>query len=179
MKIGQAKELYSAQVRQLWDRRTELVKQKKEIDEGKNPSLDREGVILELSDVEKKYDAARKFMEKFMEYQMNLENAESGRRQNEAMTEAAMDMAKCMETARRISKGAKVPASDEQKLMEFSMEMYLAAKSAAMLVKDNDEEYESLWEEEDEEGGEDTQSVSEVVDGMECVMEMPSEVSAE
>lgn len=177
MKIGEARELYSTQVKQLQERRSELLKQKKEIDEGKNTSLDREGVILELSDVEAKYDAARKFMEKFMEYKMNLENAESNRQQGKAMEKAAIDMAKCIETARRISKGAKVPASDEQKLLEFSMEMYLAAKSAAMMVKDSDEEYDSLWE--DEEDEEETQSASEKVDGMECVMEMPAEVSAE
>lgn len=177
MKIGEAKELYSAQVRQLWSRKTELTRQKKEIDEGKNKTMDREGVVLELSNVEDKYKIAQKFMEDFMEYTMNLENAEASRRQADAMEDAAIDMAKCMETARRIAKGGKVPAKDEQKLMEFSMEMYLAAKNAAMLVKDPpDEEYDSLWEDEEEDG--EQPPVSDVVDGMECMLDMPSGVSA-
>jgi len=41
----------------------------------------------------------------------------------EALEEAAVDLAKIMEVARRIAKGAKVPSSDERKLMEYSMEL--------------------------------------------------------
>lgn len=60
-------------------------------------------------------------------------------------------MAKIMEAARRIGKGAKVPASDEKKLMDYSMEMYLAAKNLAMLNEQKKrEKYKSLWEDEDE-----------------------------
>ena len=44
-------------------------------------------------------------------------------------------------------KGAIVPAKDEKKLMEFSMEMYQAAKNiGAMAKKKEKEEYDSLWD---------------------------------
>ena len=60
-------------------------------------------------------------------------NAEVSRQQSDVMQEKSDDMAKIMEVARRIGKGAKVPASDEKKLMDYSMEVYLAAKNLAML----------------------------------------------
>ncbi len=54
-----------------------------------------------------------------------------------------------MEVARRIMKGAKVPASDEKKLMEYSMELYMAAKNMAVLNENKKkEEYDSLWDDE-------------------------------
>ena len=55
-----------------------------------------------------------------------LFNAEVSKQQGEAMEEYSEDMIKIMEVARRIMKGAKVPASDEKKLMEYSMELYMA-----------------------------------------------------
>ena len=63
-----------------------------------------------------------------------------------AMEEYSEDMIKIMEVARRIMKGAKVPASDEKKLMEYSMELYMAAKNMAVLNENKKkEEYDSLW----------------------------------
>ena len=44
-----------------------------------------------------------------------LFNAEVSKQQGEAMEEYSEDMIKIMEVARRIMKGAKVPASDEKK----------------------------------------------------------------
>jgi len=78
-------------------------------------------------------------------------NAEVSRQQSDVMQEKSDDMAKIMEVARRIGKGAKVPASDEKKLMDYSMEVYLAAKNLAMLnERKKREKYKSLWEDEDE-----------------------------
>ena len=48
-------------------------------------------------------------------------------------------------------KGAIVPATDEKKLMEYSMELYQAAKNIGALVRQKEkEEYESLWDEKEE-----------------------------
>ena len=44
-------------------------------------------------------------------------------------------MAKIMEVARRIMRGAIVPASDEKKLMEYSEEIYQTAKSVGAMVR--------------------------------------------
>lgn len=70
----------------------------------------------------------------------------------EAMAEYAEDLGKIMEVARRIMKGGIVAAADEKKLMDYSMEMYQAAKNMGIMARQKDrEEYDSLWEE-DEEG---------------------------
>lgn len=67
------------------------------------------------------------------------------------MEDEAVNMAKIMEVARRISKGAKVPARDEQKLMDYSMELYMAAKNMAMINASNKKEkYDSLWDDEED-----------------------------
>jgi len=75
---------------------------------------------------------------------------EVAKQQGEAMEEYAVDLAKIMEVARRIMKGGIVPPTDEQKLMEYSMELYQAAKNIGALVKKEKEEYESLWEDDEE-----------------------------
>ncbi len=55
-----------------------------------------------------------------------------------------------MEVARRISRGAIVPLKDEQKVMDYSMELYLASKNMAVMnAQKKKEEYDSLWEDED------------------------------
>lgn len=45
-----------------------------------------------------------------------------------------------------------IPAADEQKLMDYSMELYMAVKNMAMLaeMKEKREKYDSLWDDEDE-----------------------------
>ncbi len=76
---------------------------------------------------------------------------EALRESNEAAEKATQDIAKIMEIARRISKGDKVPGSDEQKLMEYSMEMYQSAKMMAMMHEnEKHKEHEALFDEEDE-----------------------------
>ena len=79
---------------------------------------------------------------------------ESYQEQVEAGKEAANafeDMAKMMEIARRIANGDKVPAKDEQKLMEYNSELYQAAKSAAILNEDkNHKKYKTMFEEEED-----------------------------
>ena len=69
------------------------------------------------------------------------------------MEEYALDQVKLMEVARRIGRGDIVPASDEQKLMEYSMELYMSAKNLAMLneLQDKDrKKHDSLWDDDEE-----------------------------
>ena len=66
-----------------------------------------------------------------------------------------------MEVARRIMKGDIVPASDEKKLMEHSMEMYQAAKNIGAMVKQKErEEHDSLWKDEEKKEYEDPMEVA-------------------
>ena len=62
-------------------------------------------------------------------------NTEVAKQQKEAGKEAAAEMGKIMEVARRLMKGAIVPASDEKKLMEFSMDMYQVAKNIGAMAR--------------------------------------------
>lgn len=177
MKIGEARERYSAQIKSLRNRKQELEKQKEEMETGVSSPEEREAVILELSEVQTQYDKTREFMGALLEREAALMNAESAKQQGEAMAKGMEDMAKCMEVARRIAKGGTVPPKDEQKLMEYSMEMYMSAKNLAFMNKLREkEEYESLWDDEEEqsEGGD----VREEVEGRELDMELP-EISAE
>jgi len=78
-------------------------------------------------------------------------NAEVARQQADAGKEMAQEMVKIMEVARRIAKGDIVPSSDEQKLIEFSPELYQAAKNMAALneMKEH-KKHDSLWKDEEE-----------------------------
>lgn len=60
-------------------------------------------------------------------------NSYVAKQQSEAYEDMAEDMAKALETARRIANGDIVPARDEQKLLEYDADLYKMAKNAAML----------------------------------------------
>jgi len=171
MKIGEAKIYYKERLEGLREKQEALLRKQK--DWNINAATEEEqGVILELSEkVQKQIDETQKFMSNLSMLEMGLHNAEASRRQGEAMAEAYEDMGKCIETARRIASGAQVPPSDEQKLMEFSLEMYLAAKNMAMNMH-SDEEYDSLWEDEEDSGPE--PDIDEMVANHEVALETPN-----
>lgn len=182
MKIGEARETYSGKIHEYQDQKRSLAKQKKELEEkikrtenGKEVYAN-EAATLELSyeAVSQKYDEYRNYMERLMEMHSAYADLESTKQQTEAMQEEAQDLAKVIEVARRIAKGAKVPSTDEQKLMEYSMEMYMSAKSMAMMNEEN-KKYKSLWEEEEPEENPDPM---EVADSMEAPSGEPEIVSA-
>ena len=161
MKIGEARQIYSAQIKEFQQQKISLAKQKKDLEHKMNILPDgkeeyaNEAATLELSynAVSEKYDEYRNFMEKIMEQHMLLFNAEATKQQGEAMEEYALDQVKLMEVARRIGRGDIVPASDEQKLMEYSMELYMSAKNLAMLneLQDKDrKKHDSLWDDDEE-----------------------------
>ena len=182
MKIGEARKLYSGKIHEYQQQKRNLHKQKQELDEkikltenGKEIYAD-EAVSLELSyeAVSKKYDEYRNYMEQLMETHTAYANLESTKQQTEAMEEAAQDLAKSLEVARRIAKGAKVPGKDEQKLMEYSMEMYQAAKSMAMM-NEQKEKYKSMWK--DDEAPKENPDPREVADDHEAPLGAPETVS--
>lgn len=94
---------------------------------------DEQGVTLDIS--------AESYL---MQLQEQLENAEKQK-------DAYADLGKILEIARRISRGDHVPGTDEKKLMEFSSEMYMAAKTMAIISKNkHPKDYDSMFEDEDE-----------------------------
>ncbi|MBQ9122421.1 MAG: hypothetical protein IJY10_02895 [Lachnospiraceae bacterium] len=180
MKISEARATYSAQIRSYREQYNALYKQKQELEKKMNTTPDGktiyagEAAVLELTmeAVDEKQQEYRDYMSKLMEQEAAISNAVSSEQQGEAMAEYYEDLGKIMEVARRIMNGGIVPASDEKKLMEYSPELYQAAKNIGMLAKKR-EEYDSLWEEEEETVYEDP---SEVAANSEAFFEGPEVV---
>ena len=163
MNVGEAQKLYRAQRATIIDRRRKLVKKKEEIDNKIKTVFDsdkreiyaNEAATLELSigALNEKFDENQEVLDKLTDQYVSVFNAEVSKQQKDAMEDAAMEMSKILETARRIGKGARVPATDEKKVMEYSMDLYLAAKNLAMLNKMNQkkkDKYDSLWGDEED-----------------------------
>lgn len=191
MIIKEARQTYGAQIRSYHEQQIALQKQKKELERKMNTTPDgknvyaNEAAVLELTiqAVDEKQNEYRDYMEKLTEQWAAVANMEVAKQQGEAMEEYAIDMGKIMEVARRLMKGAIVPATDEKKLMEYSMELYQAAKNIGALARQKEkEEYESLWDE--KEAPEEVADPMEVADNTAAFAEGPeivevSEVVAE
>lgn len=159
MKISEVRIQYNQQIKSYREQQVLLANRKKELEQKIRTTPDgvtlfaNEAATLELqmNAVNEKQDEYREYMDKLLEQWAAVANMESSKQQGEAMEEYYEDMGKIMEVARRIMKGGIVPADDEKKLMEYSMELYQAAKNMGALAKER-EEYDTLWEEEPEEG---------------------------
>ncbi|MGN1314451.1 MAG: hypothetical protein ACI4VG_05470 [Lachnospiraceae bacterium] len=155
MKIEEARRLYNLQIKEYREQRAALIKQKTVLEKKMASVLDgnliyaNEAAVLELTlkTVEEKKNEYSDYMEKLMQQWTAVADRESAKQQGEAMEKYVEDMGKLMEVARRLMKGGIVPASDEKKLMEYSMELYQMAKNMGALAKQR-EEYDSLWKEE-------------------------------
>ena len=180
MKISEARQLYSTQMKSYREQQVVLNKQKKELEEKMNSQKDgnivyaNEAATLELTikAVEDKEDEYQKYMDKLMQQWSAVANMESAKQQGEAMEEYVEDLGKIMEVARRIMQGGIVPQTDEKKLMEYSMELYQAAKNIGAMIKKEREEYDSLWEEEEEKSP--AKDPSEVADNTEAFASGPA-----
>lgn len=159
MKIAEARSIYSTQIKVYHEQHTILSKQKRELEEkikseeNGNVIYANEAATLELTikAVEEQKDQYQKYMDKLMQQQTAIANMEVAKQQGEAMEESVEDLGKIMEVARRLMDGDIVPPTDEKKLMEYSMELYQAAKNiGALMKKKESKEYDSLWEEEKE-----------------------------
>ncbi len=177
MKIKEARAAYTQQLDLLRKRQRELMKDK-EAHEAQgfgaagNMSLGGDGsdggVVFEVSEeyrrraeeLQSKLDRVKeqieehiKLRDEVIETEVGIANAEVAKQQGEAMQDYGEEMAKCLEIARRIANGDRVPAQDEKKLMDFNMEVYMAAKNmAAMNIDKKHKDYDSLWGEEEEKG---------------------------
>ena len=172
MKIAEARRAYATQLSVQRGQRAQLLKQKEKLEQEKANRLSvssetsGNGVSLELSDeylqrfteLQERIDTLtdqikknEKSLDDVIEMEVGIANSEVAKQQGDAMEEDAEDMAKCLEIARRISRGDKVPAQDEKKLMDFNMEIYQIAKNMAVMnMNKKHKEWESLWEDEEE-----------------------------
>ena len=125
MKVGEAQKLYRAQRAAIIDRRRKLVKKKEELDKKIKTTFDsekrevytNEAATLELSigALNEKFDENQEVLDRLTQQYASVFNAEASKQQKDAMEDAAVEMGKIMEVARRIGKGARVPANDEKK----------------------------------------------------------------
>lgn len=164
MKILEARQLYNSQIKSYQEQKLTLCKQKQELESKMNATPDgknvyaNEAAVLELTiqAVDEKQSEYMDYMEKLLEQQTSIMDMVSSKQQGEAMKEYAEDIGKIMTVARRLMNGDIVPATDEKKLMEYSMELYQAAKNiGAMMQRKEREEYDSLWEDEEKKEYED------------------------
>lgn len=180
MKIAEARQLYRSQIKEYHDQHAALFKQKKELEE-KMKSAENGNIIyaneaatleLTIKAVEEQKNKYQEYMEKLTQQWTAIANMESAKQQGEAMEEYAVDMGKIMEVARRIMNGGIVPPTDEKKLMEYSMELYQAAKNIGAMMKQKErEEYDSLWEDEEKKAS--VEEPTEVADNAEAFASGP------
>lgn len=159
MKISEARQIYSAQIQAYREQQSILTKQKKELEEKMVSATNdkdmyaNEAAVLELTlnAVIEKKNEYQAYMSDLNEKWTAISNMVSMEQQNDAAQEYVQDLGKIMEVARRLMKGDIVPPNDEKKLMEYSMEMYQAAKNMGALAKQKErKEHDSLWDEEEE-----------------------------
>ena len=123
-----------------------------------NGYIEVDGVRLDFSEeAKKKLEESRERVQKANDDLAVLEagqmNAESAKKQGEAMAKETENMGKAIEIFRRMSKGGIVPSNDEKLLMEFDDKMYQTAKAMqAMAERHKKHKRLSEDEEEDDEG---------------------------
>lgn len=157
MKIKDAQQTYRTQIQAYRTQKAaiakkqEALKKKMESTVGGSELFGDEAAVLQLTydALDKKQNEYSDYLEKLNEQKYAIEEMENSKQQGEAVKEAGADMAKIMEVARRIMKGARVPASDERKLMEFDDKLYQMAKNVGAMVKlRKRKKYDSLWDDE-------------------------------
>ncbi len=186
MKIGEAQKLYRQQLSFLRGQKNDYVKQQKEnrekMEQGvtftfSEAYLEREKELQEkIDELSGQIKNNEKTLDDLIDQEVGIFNSIASKQQADAMKEYGEEMAKCMEIARRISRGDHVPAQDEKKLMDFNMEIYQMAKEmAAMNMEGEHKEWESLWGDEEEKEYEDPFEASQ---NAETNVEMPEEMEA-
>lgn len=157
MKIKDAQQTYRTQIQAYRTQKAaiakkqEVLKKKMESTVGGSELFGDEAAVLQLTydALDKKQNEYSDYLEKLNEQKYAIEEMENSKQQGEAVKEAGADMAKIMEVARRIMRGARVPASDERKLMEFDDKLYQMAKNVGAMVKlRKRKKYDSLWDDE-------------------------------
>lgn len=189
MKIGDAQKAYRQQLSLLRGQKRDYVNQQKEhrekMEQDRKKS-EEQGVTFELSEaylerekeLQEKIDELsgqiknnEKTLDDLIEQEVGIFNSIVAKQQGDAWKEYGEEMAKCLEIARRISRGDRVPVQDEKKLMDFNMDIYKMAKEmAAMNMEGKHKEWESLWGEEEEKEYEDPFEASQ---NAETNVEMP------
>ena len=157
MKISEAQSIYRAYRQELVNQTRTLIKQRDEAQKKFETTglaqFSEQAATLQLSleATREKFDENQKVLDDLAEQHAAIWNAEVSKQQADAMQDMGIELSKIMTVARRMSNGDEVPYTDEKKLLEYSNELYQAAKSAQMMHQmEEHEKYDSLWGEEEE-----------------------------
>ncbi len=178
MKIGEAQQIYREQVRAYQEQKRTLSERLKQVKERQEMAqndeeksmFSKDAAVLELSirELNEKQEEYQDYLSELAEQHSAYWNAAVAEQQADAYEKYGEDMAKIMEVARRLMKGARVPQADEKKLMDFSYELYQAAKTTGEMVRrqkeqegKEEEEYGTLWGDEEKKEYEDPQEAAE------------------
>jgi hypothetical protein len=173
MKVGEARGIYSAQLKAYNQQKFQLAQQKNDLNE-KIKTTENGAVVYadELSSLELTYNAVAEKQDEYQTYMDQLMakwtskvNEISTKQNAEAEEEAFNELAKIITVARRLMHGDRVPASDEKKLMEYDSDLYQMAKNAQMMAQTRErKEYESLWGDEEKPENEDPMETADEMD---------------
>lgn len=186
MKISEARQTYSSQIKNYYAKEKELSDQRVALERKMRTTVDgqkvfeKEAATLELAytAISEKRQEYQDYMDKLQEQWASVANLVSSEQQGDAMADAANEQGKIIEVARRIMRGDRVPAYDEKKLMEYDWKLYSMAKSAAAMLElqKKRKEHKSLWEDEEEKTYDDP---VEVADNTEAFASGPEVVDVE
>lgn len=185
MKIAEAQSAYRAYRQQLINQTKALMQQRDKAKQGYEATgsseFSQQAATLQLS-IDKTRDLCDKneeVLDSLAEQHSTEWNAEVAKQQADAESGVAVELGKILAVARRISMGDRVPSSDERKLMEYSKELYMAAKSAQMLHEmEEHKTHESLWEEEEDPNEYDPQGKADNAQAQGTLADIQSEIEA-
>lgn len=183
MKISEAQSIYRAHRQDLINQTKTLIKQRdeaqKKFETTGSAQFSEQAATLQLSieATQEKFDENQKVLDSLTEQYAAVWNAEVSKQQADAMQDMGIELSKIMTVARRMSNGDEVPYTDEKKLLEYSNELYQAAKSAQMIHQmEEHEKYDSLWGEEEEPEEYDPQGKAENAEVQIALPDIPTQV---
>lgn len=184
MTLGELRTRYSAVHREYNSKKSELSAQRRELEDRMKQAADKtpyqeQAVVLELqyNAVEKQQQVYDDFIQQFMPLWEAKLNETATRQSAEAGQDACAEMGKIMAVARRMCHGDIVPATDEQKLMEYDSDLYQMAKNAQIMAQLKERKrYDSLWEDEEKKEYEDP---TEAADSEEVHLNTPEVIAVE
>lgn len=172
MRLVEARQAINQQMDILDSRRRKIHQLLEQHDITGGNKADRLELSKELDTLDKAYEETFQARERINEISMAIHNAEVSRQQAEAEANANEELMKCLEIFRRIANGDRVPASDEQKLMNYDSTMYMTAKSMSVIhINEKHKEHDSLWTE--EESSEESTDPRELAENAEVSLSMP------
>lgn len=188
MKLEDAMPIYREYRQRLVEQTRSLIKQrnaaKAKYEATGDTAWSDEAATLQLSidTTNEEFEKNQKILDSLVEQWCNAANAENAKALSDPDTGIAAEYSKIMKTVMRMCHGDKVPASDEQKVMDFDKDLYMRAKQAQMAMQalnKKPKRYESLWDDEEDENKYDPEGVADNTEAQGELPDIPDSVEVE